>query len=246
MGPGTEHPTQHEAGMREGGRHVCINRTGLHSPALPTLPTRRDAMYGQCDMFHGLDPDSPTRPCGYGDPMLSSVQPGSPAASCAVLAMTDERAEPLSLAETSIKHWGRPGPPAPLALLLLLSCGVQAAADAPNQSTSLLVQWSAHQVVELEVPRLTRYGARGHGATGLLLCTHSTPWLAWSRKPMKESCLPRAGPCLLPDSCAAARLFWERMRRTSSMHSRWQHKIGSTKSFRSVCHIWVVPWNGMI
>lgn len=93
--------------------------------------TRRDAMYGQCDMFHGLDPDSPTRPCGYGDPMLSSVQPGSPAASCAVLAMTDERAEPLSLAEASIKHWGRPGPPAPLALLLLLSCGVQAAADAP-------------------------------------------------------------------------------------------------------------------
>lgn len=54
---------------------------------------------------------------------------------------------------------------------------------------------------------------------------------------MKESCLPRAGPCLLPDSCTAARLFWERMRPTSSMHSRWQHKIGSTKSFRSVCHL---------
>jgi hypothetical protein len=46
-------------------------------------------MYGPCDMSHGLDPNSPTRPCGYGDPMMSSLtslqsdrEPGSVCSIC--------------------------------------------------------------------------------------------------------------------------------------------------------------------
>ena len=66
---------------------------GPASTRRPALPTRREALYGPCDMYHGLDPDSPTRPCGYGDPMMTSPSISSPRAPAAsvqsALAMTD-------------------------------------------------------------------------------------------------------------------------------------------------------------
>jgi len=233
MGYGTEHPKQRE------GRHVCINRSGLHpppsaanAPGGPVRPMRHVPWAGP------RFPDPSMRLRRSNDDLSLHLQSESPGCLCSICSGDDRWAtEPLSLAETLIRKFlglaapspssSTPSTPSPSPLPSQARVVVGTACCASGCSSPVSGQSSARLAVlsesaQLRVPRHTRYGATGpwgHGATGLLDGEATGPTHPGSRKPMKESCLPRAGPCLLPDSCAAARLFGERMRPTS-MHSR--------------------------
>ncbi|KAK0740884.1 hypothetical protein B0T18DRAFT_418920 [Schizothecium vesticola] len=197
-----------------------------------------------------------------GDPMMSSptsLQSESPAASVqSVLLMTDGpqshcrslRPQSGNSPDRLLRRRRRPLLRHPVHL----RCPARRAswwvlrgarAAAPVQSRASPVLGSGYLFsgsAQLHVPRHTRYGATGpwgHGATGLLDDEATGPTHPGSRKPMKESCLPRAGPCLLPDSCVAARLFGERMRptsmhdgRTKSEHKKVQIRLSSRDKIR--------------